>query len=317
MPLHVGRYLQHLHRVASRDRWYRSSCGRVGGAVNVSTLPVELANVSRFIGNRAGTYRFPCVVCDRGERDRACAFTVEPDGGYVGLCHRCGWTISSRGSVERTPRPIALKARGPSKAPDTAMALYAASRRISAADPAGTYLQARGCVLPPADGDLRWHPQVRHPSGHVGPALVARITHAITGEPMSVHRTWIDPGRPGKKAEVDPPRMYWSGLPTKHGVVRLWPDESVSTGLGIGEGIETCLALAHAYAPVWACLDAGHVADCPLLLGIEALVIAADHDDAGIKAAKSCATRWVSHGIEVAIVMSQYPGRDVADEVLA
>lgn len=274
-------------------------------------IPAELASVADRIRS-SGTTRCACPRCDRGPSDRALAVTVD-DRGIVWHCPRCGWS----GADNRVTRESIGPARpaAPPRTPDTAMALFAASRAITASDPAGIYLRARGCVLPPKDGDLRWHPQVRHPSGHIGPALVARITHAVTGEPMSMHRTWIDPDRPGQKADVGPPRMYWSGLPTKHGVVRLWPDEAVTMGLGIAEGIETCLALAHAHTPVWACMDAGHLADLPVLGGIEALTIAADHDEAGIRAARACADRWAVAGIEVSIVMSAHAGHDIADEV--
>lgn len=63
--------------------------------------------------------------------------------------------------------------------------------------------------------------------------------------------------------------------------------------LGIAEGIETALSLAWAPLPVWAAIDAGHLAKFPLLDGIQTLVIAQDNDPAGIAAAGACAARWV------------------------
>jgi hypothetical protein len=36
-----------------------------------------------------------------------------------------------------------------------------------------------------------WHPALPHPSGHVGPAIVAVVTDALTGEPINLHRTWL------------------------------------------------------------------------------------------------------------------------------
>jgi hypothetical protein len=53
---------------------------------------------------------------------------------------------------------------------------------------AADYLAARRCALPHPEGDLRWHPEVRHPSGHVGPALLALVTDAVTCEPLTLHR---------------------------------------------------------------------------------------------------------------------------------
>ena len=99
---------------------------------------------------------------------------------------------------------------------------------------------------------------------------------------MTVHRTWIRPD--GTKAPVDKPRLLWPGLPKLGGVVRLWPDDEVTLGLCVAEGIETALTAARGFGLAWACLDAGNLAALPVLDGIEALTIVADHDPAGIAA---------------------------------
>lgn len=176
-----------------------------------------------------------------------------------------------------------------------------------------SYLQARQCVIPPADGDLRWLPSISHPSGFKGPALVARITDARTGLPISLHRTWIRAD--GTKAPVDPPRLLLKDHAKAGGCVRLWPDEDLTEGLGIAEGIETALSLAHGYSPVWSLIDAGNLAEFPALDGIGGLVIAADCDPAGLRAAEACAARWVSAGRTVRIVTPDREGADLNDEV--
>nr|WP_228882485.1 toprim domain-containing protein [Paraburkholderia saeva] len=114
---------------------------------------------------------------------------------------------------------------------------------------------------------------------------------------MSLHRTWICAD--GRKADIDPQRLLLGGHRKQGGVIRMWPDESVTTGLGIAEGIETALSLAWAYAPVWACIDAGNLKALPVLPGIESLVIGADNDPAGIDGAHACAQRWAADGVEV------------------
>lgn len=179
---------------------------------------------------------------------------------------------------------------------------------------AAQYLRARRCCLPPADGDLRWHPNLRHPSGYRGPALVALVSDARTREPMSIHRTWIQAN--GRKAEIDSPRLLLSGHAKVGGVIRLWPDESVSAGLGIAEGVETALSLAHAMPPVWSLIDAGNLAAFPVLSGISALTIAADHDPAGRKAATACGERWAAAGAAVRVVLPPQAGHDLNDLVL-
>src|SRR5690606_13343210 len=93
------------------------------------------------------------------------------------------------------------------------------------------------------------------------------------------------------KAGTDCDRILLRGFPKRGGVIRLWPDESVTTGLGIAEGIETALSAAHAFQPVWSVLDAGNLCIFPVLDGIESLTISADNDAAGLKAARACGQR--------------------------
>lgn len=173
----------------------------------------------------------------------------------------------------------------------------------SLAGAARAYLEARACVIPPADGDLRWHPKLRHaPTGYEGPALVALVTDATTCEPLSLHRTWVRAD--GTKA-ADPARLLLKGHRKAGGVIRLWPDDAVTHGLAIAEGIETALSVAHAFKPTWAAIDAGNLGELPVLAGIEALTIVADADPAGTKAAERCAERWASAMCKVRIAIPE------------
>lgn len=178
------------------------------------------------------------------------------------------------------------------------------------------YLLARRCVIPPADGDLRYHPALKHsPSGQMWPALVALVTDVVTREWLSLHRTWVRSD--GRKAPVDPPRMQLRGHRKAGGVVRLWSDEAVTHGLGIAEGLESALSLAHAVRPVWSCIDAGNLATLPVLGGIECLTIGADNDDAGLSASRACANRWARAGVDVRVVLPEAKRADVNDLVAA
>jgi hypothetical protein len=135
---------------------------------------------------------------------------------------------------------------------------------------------------------------------------------------MSIHRTWICPD--GTKAPIDKPRLLWPGLPSR-GVVRLCDDGDVTLGLALGEGIETSLAAATGFGPnVWACLSAGSMAAIPVLAGIEALTIIADHDApdrhgrrAGEAAAAELGRRWRDADREVRIWVAPAEGIDLAD----
>ncbi|MDZ4254848.1 MAG: toprim domain-containing protein [Sulfuritalea sp.] len=263
---------------------------------------------------KPGENRLPCPICDRGPKDTALSVRLEPDGAVIWHCHRlCGMDGSSRSRDHKTPpqarqappRP-AERRRGLS---DYARQLWTATRPVSGL--AADYLQARACLLPPNDSDLRYMPALWHPSGYVGPALVALITDVCTAAPLSLHRTWIR--QDGTKADINPPRLLLKDHPVAGGVIRLWPDDAVTAGLGIAEGIETALSLAHGFTPVWSLIDAGHLAKFPILNGIEELIIAADNDDAGRKAANECAARWADHAA-VRIISADADGADLNDE---
>lgn len=258
-----------------------------------------------------GEHRTNCPACNRGKRDKTLGITIDGANG-VAHCFRCQYVESyrdERSAIRRTPVMVQPAAGKRETLSDYGHAIWAACAPL-----AGTvgelYLLHRRCVVPP--GDLRFHPDLPHkPSGTSGPALVALVTHAITGEAMSIHRTWITASG---KAEIDPPRMLLGNHQKQGGVIRLWPDEYVTHGLAVAEGIETALSLAHAYQPVWACIDAGNLAAMPVLAGVECLVIGADNDPAGLAAAHTCAARWAAAGATVHI--TQQDANDLNDELL-
>lgn len=259
--------------------------------------------------------RQPCPQCGRGPADKTCGVTVDERGG-VAHCFRCGHVqvlhAKNRSPVRlaRPPQPIHPPVRR--HLSDGGLQIWRSTLPLQ--DVGRAYLESRCCVVPPADGHLRYHPSLLHPpSQQRGPALVALITNVLTGEPMSLHRTWIRAD--GSKVGWPRSRMLLAGHSTLRGVIRLWPDEEVTVGLGIAEGIETALSLAHAMTPVWACIDAGHLAQMPVLGGIESLMVAADHDETGVglKAARTCAERWAAAGRRAYIAIPSSAGQDLND----
>lgn len=131
---------------------------------------------------------------------------------------------------------------------------------------------------------LGWHSGIK--------ALVALMTDPVTSEPCGVHRTFLNAD--GTKRERK--------MLGRQGVIRLSPDEDVTAGLGVCEGIEDGLAiLLSGWAPIWVATSAGAIARFPVLAGIECLTIFADADDAGQNAAKTCAARWQDAGREAFI----------------
>jgi ribosomal protein L37AE/L43A len=262
---------------------------------------------------KLGENRRPCPECDRGTRDRALAVRLGDDGTVIWLCHRCGW--AGREAGERTVTRIAQGTRKPEH-PARALSAWGMNLWRAAMPLCGAalaYLEARSCVIPPGTGHLRCLPSLTHPCGGAGPVLVALVTDAVTGAPISLHRTWIRPD--GSKAPFDAPRRLLKDHSKTGGVIRLWPDEDVTTGLGIAEGIESALSLAHGYVPVWSVIDAANMAEFPPLEGIGSLVIAADNDAAGKSAAERCMATWLRAGRTVRVVTAARDGCDLNDEV--
>ncbi len=250
----------------------------------------------------SGEHRTACPECDRGPKDTALAVRLEADGGATWLCHRCGFSGGIRG--ERTmlgapTRPVVPPRAGLAWS-ETAEAIWRRSEPL-AGSAAADYLRVRCCVLPPPDADLRYLPA----RGDHGPAMLARVTHAATGKPMSLHFTRLDGSEPRK--------LLLKGHRKAGGVVRRWPDDSVTTHLCLTEGLETALSAAWAYLPAWAAVDCGNLASFPVLPGVEVLVIAADHDPPGTAAAEACAARWVDAGREVVLWVPDTAGQDFND----
>ena len=254
----------------------------------------------------SATRRGPCPVCNRGPRDTALAMTTD-ERGTVSYCHRCGYTHAE--NLERRPAaPVhPVQQSGPVDWSLTAERIWRRTLPLRGSL-AQTYLEYRRCVLPPRDSDLRYlAPADGHP-----PTMCARITDSVTGKPISLHFTRLAADGHGK-ARTDRDKLLLRGHRKQGGAIRLWPDEAVTHGLAIAEGIESALAAAHLYVPVWAAIDAGNLAALPVLVSIASLVIFADHDAAGIKAAQQCARRWYQAGREVRIRCPCTPGQDAAD----
>jgi phage/plasmid primase-like uncharacterized protein len=129
----------------------------------------------------------------------------------------------------------------------------------------------------------------------------------------AVHRTFLAPGGAGK-AKLDPPRMTLG--PIAGAVVRLcrWvPGDA----LVVGEGVETSLSAGCLIgAPAWAALSAGNLAKVLWPQGLHRLLIAADHDHAGVgqRAAWAAADAALAAGVrQVEVILPEWPGEDFND----
>jgi len=160
-----------------------------------------------------------------------------------------------------------------------------------------TYLAGRGLELERGT-PIRFHPSCPRGAERL-PAMVALMTHAETGQPCGVHRTFLTPDGCNRLRDGKGKMMAGNA-----GVIRLEPNAEVTKGLGLAEGIETALAVMQGFGwrPVWAATSAGAVAHFPVLPGIEALTIFADADGKGLDAARACIGRWTKAGREARVI---------------
>jgi hypothetical protein len=154
---------------------------------------------------------------------------------------------------------------------------------------------------------LRFIPLLMHREfGWPFPALIAGIQD-VRVEFAGVQVTGLAAdGR--DKAPVEVARKTFG--PARGGAVRLAPAGEV---LVLAEGIETALSVQQATdLPTWAVLGTSNLVSVALPPGVREVIICADNDEPGVKAARSAAMRFYSEGRNVRIA---YPsaGKDFND----
>ncbi len=164
-------------------------------------------------------------------------------------------------------------------------------------DPRGTvvetYLASRCITLPDGvAGDvIRFCASPR--------MMVALFRDIITDEACGIHRTFLTP----EGAKIG--KMMLGRA--KGAAIKLSPDDGVTTGLHIGEGIESTLSGMYVdLLPAWCLGSAGAIAAFPVLAGVQSLTIFRERDDntgdlnkANVHASAECARRWQEADREV------------------
>jgi Toprim domain-containing protein len=250
---------------------------------------------SRCHGYRSKDRRY--ARCSRAEL--AGRLTPGRDGLYG---HRVEGRCPCGSEHEKVGEPVA-KAANPAKVvPSQDLARTVRSRWFRSRPANGTlveiYLASRG-IHGPVPQSLRFNPGLRHtPSGLTLPAMVASVVTAGDAGPVALHRTFLRPSGDGK-AEVEPCRMALG--PIRGGAVRLG---TVGKTLAIAEGIETALSIQQATGiPTWAALSASNMPGLhlPPLPAAQELLIGADADSPGRRAAVAAADKWCREGRRVRI----------------
>lgn len=272
-------------------------------------------NVPNLDGLAVGKHRLACPACNKGPRDTALSVDVRADGAALWYCWRCHASGGTRCGREyhalassSAPRPDFVEHSR--DATTRAKSIWKQTRPLFGS-PGADYLFLRHCVLPPVDGDLRFHPQLYCPETKTEhPALVGKVTTVIGNRAIGIHRIWF---RPGEPRAIKKMRLGGGDDPV---CIRLWPDDAVTMALGIAEGIETALAAAVMFKPMWSTIDAGQMAKFPLLGGVESLTVFADYDKAGLAAAKAIGLRYMQGGISANFLRPKRVGEDFNDVVL-
>lgn len=287
-------------------------------------------NLARVLGGDVtGPNRILCPGPGHSPRDRSLSVTIDsaaPDGFLVHSFTTDDWhacrdhvrQLLGLGNFE--PR----RAKGPIRThrvpvDDTAVrrrefatSIWMEARPIGGTPPE-TYLARARAIDIPGDiysgSSIRFHPACpfRLNSGEVVrlPAMVAAMTSIECNVFTGISRTALLPDGSGKakvRGLPDDGRMMLGS--SKSAVVRLTPDEDMTIGLGLAEGIETAMSvMGFGFSPLWATLSAGTLKSLPVLGGVEALTIFADNDASGtgMAAAWACAERWNAAGHECTI----------------
>lgn len=177
------------------------------------------------------------------------------------------------------------------------------------------YLKSRALDLPDAAREtIRFHSNCSF-RGECLPAMVCLIRNIVSNEPQSIHRTALTSSGQAVKRDGKTFRMSLGTI--SGGAIKLDPDEEVTQGLCIGEGVETCLSgRMMGYRPVWSVLSTGGIASFPVLPGLKGLTIFGELDARGAseKSIGACAERWLAAGKDV---LTEWPliGNDLNDEV--
>lgn len=291
----------------------------------------EAERITRALGGewRAGAGLAPCPVCQpEARRDQRALSLTDKGGRLLVHCHKGGCAVlpelqarglaEGRGTPSARPDPAEAERRRAEERRRDAQRLQAAHDLFASAFScegtlAAAYLEARGLTglqFRRMRNTLRFHPAALHsPSGMTWPAMLAQIRGG-RGQPLGVHRTFLRQDGSGK-ADVQPSKMMLG--PSAGGAVRFGSDNRVIT---VAEGIETALSVCRASRmTVWACLSTsglkGVILPPPPVA--EVVIIAADHDPAGIQAAEVTAARLEAEGRAVSIIHPRAPSADFND----
>jgi putative DNA primase/helicase len=284
-------------------------------------------DVERITQGQVGrTISGTCPFCSHtrkpaNQRKPVFAVKIKDDGFAVFNCAHCGESgyVHDNSTASRIVdlaehkrrQDAAAKREAEDKAKHTARALKLwDERQPFVGSPAWTYLrETRGLgdwlEVFDLDESLGYHSSCPFGKERL-PCMVALVRDIKSDELVAVHRTALT-------NDPKPQRIGRLSLgPVAGGAVKLSLDGDVTTGLMIGEGIETALSASSIFhfQPVWSVLSRSGIARFPILSGIESITIVADNDESGDGQgdAAKLSQRLVAAGIEAITVQTHLTG---------
>jgi Toprim domain len=289
----------------------RASRGdRVMRAISIVDIGIEAAARLNLTRGRDNKWRGRCPACGYGKHTLEVA--VEQDRIAVS-CNACG-NIADIAAAMGIPRDLVI-APSP-RASNVARALDAWRRAMPAAGSlVETYLQGRGITCPPP-ASIRFLPRQRNwNDGKPYPAMIALVQRVPGADDYAAlercpslidagtHFTFLQVSALDgnvRKAATDASKLTLGQL--RHGGVWLTPVEEISKRLVVAEGIETALSVMQiTKLPTVAALSAAGMRSLRWPPQVRRLWIAADNDQAGLKAAEVLLGRALCAGLQAHI----------------
>ena len=180
-------------------------------------------------------------------------------------------------------------------------------------DPVTLYLKHRGLGgLRPLPPSVRYHRALPYFDGEarIGtyPAMVAEVV-APDGRRVALHRTWIT--KDGRKAEVPTPRKLTPAAGPLAGSAIPLGRPDTRGRIAAGEGVETALSCFVASGlPTVATVSANGMAAYRWPKGAREVIVFADHDAAGLTAARQLRDRALAAGLRSRVLAPTEAGMD-------
>lgn len=271
-----------------------------------------------------------CPVCGNGRNSHR--FRIDKDGSGNWICTQCGAGdgikliqrfigCNFKEALEKIQSVVGgceVETKKEKPAYDVKKMLnnlWNKSTVLTGSDPVSKYLHARKLVLQP--DNVRYCPELYHSSTKRHYAgMVARFV-TKDNVPTCLHRTYL---LDDQKADIESnKKMTPTTQPMAGGAIRLFsPDNDMfeSDVLGIGEGIESCIAATQIFnIATWAALSTSLLESFDPPSGIRKIVIFSDNDSSfiGQKSSYVLANKLYKKDLIVSVEVPEVGGFDFND----